>query len=376
MMLLRSPVSLAFVSVHVACLAAIHTGITKQAVAIGFALYWLRIFSIGAGYHRYFAHRSFKTSRFVQFCLALASQTSAQRGILWWAAKHRQHHWQSDAEHDVHSPVRRGFLYAHVGWLFTPDNDKTDYEAVRDLACYPELCWLDRHIHMPAAVLATIVWCIAGWPGLVVGFCWSTVAVWHVTFSVNSIGHTIGHQSYVTGDASRNNWLLAIFTMGEGWHNNHHIYPASVRQGFLWWEYDATYYLLRSLSCLGIVWDLHTPPAAVVNGQQRLGRNVIDKVALQLATSLPVDAIADQVQIALVRTADWVELRRRARSARQLAEEYLEDIHLPFIPPIEDFRRYAERQLARTPSVEQIANRTRQHLVELVSARLIDKAMN
>ncbi len=375
MKLLRNPVSLAFLFVHFACLAAIWTGVTERALLTGLALYVFRIFAIGAGYHRYFAHRAFKTSRCIQFCLAFASQTSAQRGVLWWAAKHRNHHRHSDTERDVHSPEWQGFFYAHIGWPFMPEHDETDYDVVRDLAQYPELRWLNRHIYLPTIALAVVAWLTAGWPGLVVGYCWSTVAVWHVTFSVNSIGHIIGRQRYVTGDHSRNNWLLAIFTMGEGWHNNHHAYQASVRQGFRWWEYDLTFYLLRLLSLLGMVWDLRTPPAAVLKCEQRLARDIVEKVARQLAASFPIERITDQVRDALALTQNWGELRLCARIARRQAEEFLDEIQLPQFPTLDEIRRYAEARLARTPSIDQIAGRTRQRLLELVATRLIDKAL-
>src|SRR6185437_9411120 len=150
-----------------------------DAVVLAVVLYLVRMFAIGAGYHRYFAHRAFRTSRVFQFCLAFLAQTSAQRGILWWAANHRRHHKYSDTELDVHSPIVRGFLYSHVGWIFVPRNNETDYSGVRDLSRYAELRWLDRQPYLPAALLAVATWLIAGWPGVVVGFCCSTVAVWH-----------------------------------------------------------------------------------------------------------------------------------------------------------------------------------------------------
>src|SRR5271163_4228946 len=212
------PSSIAFVLVHAGCFAVFLTGLTWRALVLAIALYVGRIFAIGAGYHRYFAHRAFRTSRIFQFCLAFVAQTSAQRGVLWWAAKHRLHHRHSDTAADVHSPVERGFLYAHLGWIFVPRNGATDYAVVRDLTRYKELMWLDRHPYLPAALLGTATWLVAGWPGLAVGFCWSTVAVWHATFSINSLAHLSGRQRYVTGDQSRNNWVLALLTMGEGWH--------------------------------------------------------------------------------------------------------------------------------------------------------------
>lgn len=368
------PSSIGFLLVHFGCIAAVWTGVTWRAAALALILYVLRIFAIGAGYHRYFAHRAFSTSRACQFALAFLAQTSAQRGILWWASKHRRHHRYSDTEDDVHSPVQRGFLFAHLGWIFVPRNDATDYSAVRDLVRYKELIWLDRHPYLPASLLASAAWLIAGWPGLAIGFCWSTVAVWHATFCINSLAHVVGRQRYVTGDQSRNNWLLAILTMGEGWHNNHHAYQASVRQGFRWWEYDPTYYALRMLAWLGIVWDLHLPPLAVIKGEQRLGRFVIDKVAAQLAASFPINQIAHEVHEVLAGAPGWAEVKARIASARSQAEAFWREIDLPQVPSLDDVRRYARKQLAETRSLEDIAVRARERLLELIYARLIEAA--
>ena len=215
--------------------------------------------------------------------------------------------------------MQRGFLYAQVGWIFGPRNNATDYVVVRDLTRYKELVWLDRHPYLPAMLLGTATWLIAGWPGLVVGFCWSTVALWHATFCINSLAHVVGRQRYVTGDQSRNNWLLALLTMGEGWHNNHHAYQTSARQGFRWWEYDPTYYAWRVLAWLGVVWDLHLPLQAVIKGEYRLGRIVIDKVAGQLAASFPINQITHRVQEALANTPGWSDLKNRIASARSQA---------------------------------------------------------
>jgi stearoyl-CoA desaturase (delta-9 desaturase) len=368
------PSSIAFLLLHLACFAAFWTGVTPRALVIALVLYLVRIFAIGAGYHRYFAHRAFRTSRIFQFCLAFLAQTSAQRGILWWASKHRRHHKYSDTELDVHSPVQRGFLYAHVGWIFVPRNNDTDYAMVRDLTRYKELVWLDRQPYLPAILLGTTTWLIAGWPGLVVGFCWSTVVLWHATFTINSLAHVVGRRRYVTGDESRNNWLLALLTMGEGWHNNHHAYQVSVRQGFRWWEFDPTYYVLRALSWLGIVWDLHVPPKAVVRGEHRLGQLVIDKVAAQLAVSFPVNLIASQVLEALARAPGWIDLSSRLLSARMQAEAFWSEIDLPQVPTLDEVRRYARARLAQTPSLDDIAVSARQRLLELVHSRLVETA--
>ena len=186
------PSALPFVLVHLSCIAAIWSGVTWQAIAICAGLYWLRMFAIGAGYHRYFSHRAYSTSRIFQFILALLAQSTAQKSVLWWAAKHRHHHLHSDTEQDVHSPRHKGFLYSHVGWIFAQKHDKTDLVKVADLARYPELMWLHKYELMPAVVVGIFSFLAAGWSGLVVGFFWSTVLVYHATFCINSLAHVHG----------------------------------------------------------------------------------------------------------------------------------------------------------------------------------------
>ena len=288
-----------FVLAHLACLAAIWTGVHATDLIIAAGLYALRMFGVSAGYHRYFAHRSFKTSRAFAFFLGFLAQSSAQRGILWWAGNHRQHHRFSDTDNDVHSPVLRGFWHAHLGWFFTEKHRDTDLAAVPDLAEYPELVWLDRHTYLPAVLTGLVVWLMAGWSGLVVGFLWSTVVLWHATFSINSLAHVVGRRRYVTGDHSRNNLWLALLTFGEGWHNNHHHYQSAARQGFRWYEIDVSYYLLKALAAAGLVWDLRSPPAPVVRSEQRLRRAVVERAAGQLAASFQVEHIAAQLHALL-----------------------------------------------------------------------------
>jgi stearoyl-CoA desaturase (delta-9 desaturase) len=222
-------------------------------------MYFAGMFFVTAGYHRYFAHRTYKTSRGFQLVLAVCAQATAQRGVLWWAAHHRRHHRYSDQPMDVHSPVQRGFWYSHVGWIYAW-NSATDYARVRDLGRYPELCWLNRNWLVPPVVLgvATFLW--GGWPLLLGGFGLGLVLLWHGTFTINSLAHRWGTRAFNTDDDSRNNPWLAILTLGEGWHNNHHQYMHSVRQGFLRREVDVTYWLLRALAIIGLVWDLCEPP--------------------------------------------------------------------------------------------------------------------
>jgi stearoyl-CoA desaturase (delta-9 desaturase) len=293
------PSAVPFVLVHLACFGAIWTGVTWQALVMGFVLYWVRIFAIGAGYHRYFSHRAYSTSRAFQFVLAVLSQSTSQKSVLWWASKHRHHHLHSDTHEDVHSPRHTGFVYSHLGWIFARRHDEADLVKVGDFACYPELMWLHKHELVPPLVLALICLFIGGWSGLVVGFFWSTVLVYHATFCINSLAHVRGRKRYVTGDDSRNNWALAIFTMGEGWHNNHHACQSSVRQGFRWWEYDPTFYLLKALSWIGLVWDLKTPPPAVLRNEQRLGARVVNRAAAQLAAHFNSERIANAISSAL-----------------------------------------------------------------------------
>jgi stearoyl-CoA desaturase (delta-9 desaturase) len=189
---------------------------------------------------------------------------SAQKGALWWAAHHRHHHKHSDTEQDVHSALLRGFYWSHVGWILSKEYNEYDQELVKDLRRYPELVWLDRYHFIPPLVLLGLCAYFFQWVGVVWGFLISTVMLYHTTFAINSLCHMFGHQRYQTGEASKNSWWLALLTLGEGWHNNHHYYPHSTRQGFFWWEIDITYYILKVLSWFGIVWDLKAPPARIL----------------------------------------------------------------------------------------------------------------
>lgn len=249
-----------FMLVHLMGLWAIQTGISLELVVLAIASYYLRMLAITAGYHRYFSHRSYKTGRVFQFLLAVLAMTSAQKGVLWWAAHHRHHHKHSDKEQDRHSPVLRGFWYSHVGWLLTNEYDRTEFAVVRDLVKYPELRLLNRFHYVPPFLYALLIYMVWGFPGLVWGFFISTTVLYHCTFFINSLTHIVGRVRYDSRDGSRNSFILAILCCGEGWHNNHHYYQSSVNQGWRWWEIDFSYYLLILLSWFRIVWDLRTPP--------------------------------------------------------------------------------------------------------------------
>jgi stearoyl-CoA desaturase (delta-9 desaturase) len=371
------PSAIPFLLVHLACFGAIWSGVTWEAAILGISLYWLRIFAIGAGYHRLFSHRAYSTSRAFQFVLAVLCQSTAQKSVLWWAAKHRHHHLHSDTELDTHSPRQHGFLYSHLGWIFAKQHDDFDKDKVADLMRYPELRWLDKYPLVPAYGLAAICFLVAGWPGLFVGFFWSTVAVYHGTFCINSLAHVHGKKRYVTGDDSRNNWLLAIFTMGEGWHNNHHAFQSSVRQGFRWYEWDPTYYILKAMSWVGLVWDLRMPPKKVVRNEHGLGVGVINRAAEQLAghfnsaniastisstlSGVELDALRDSLHEALARAQDRTQ-------------DALANVHIPQMPTREELEAKANAIFARTQSLEEIVDRAYQLLLSSVNSYLAEPA--
>ena len=254
--------SIPFILVHLLPFLAVFTGVTAKAVVLGVVLYATRMFFITAGYHRYFAHRSYRLGRVMQFLMALGGATAAQKGPLWWAAHHRAHHKFSDTEQDIHSPLK-GFWWSHVGWILCDKFSATDYDAIKDFAKYPELRFLNKHDWIAPWSLGLASYLIAGWSGLLIGFFASTVLLWHVTFTVNSLAHVVGRRRYATPDTSRNSAVIALLTSGEGWHNNHHFWPASARQGFYWWEYDVSYYVLKGLSFVGLVKELRVPPEHV-----------------------------------------------------------------------------------------------------------------
>jgi len=257
--------SLPFFGLHLACLLAFVTGVSWKAVLLCLLLYAIRMFGITAGYHRYFSHKTYQTSRSFQFILACLGCSALQKGPLWWASHHRRHHQHSDQEDDVHSPEHRGFWWSHIGWILSSSYERTDYKIIKDFSRYPELYWLNRFHVVPGILLAVGCFLFGGWQGLVWGFFISTVLLYHGTFVINSLCHMFGTRRYETTDTSRNSLLLAILTLGEGWHNNHHYYATSANQGFFWWELDISYYALRLFCLLHLVWDLKIAPQHVLD---------------------------------------------------------------------------------------------------------------
>jgi stearoyl-CoA desaturase (delta-9 desaturase) len=260
------------IAIHIFTVVALVRGATWKLVALAAALYFVRMFAITGVYHRYFAHRTFKTSRAFQLFLALLGTTASQKGPLWWASTHRIHHKHSDTERDVHSPLRRGFWYSHMGWWLGRDHETTDLSVIPDFAAYPELRWLEKyHVVGPALLIGALV-AFGGYDAFLWGYIVSTCALMHGTFTINSLAHVFGSRRFATTDTSRNNFALALLTMGEGWHNNHHHYMSSANQGFFWWEIDVSFYILRALEKLGLIWDVRVAPAHI------LKRNLIAEV--------------------------------------------------------------------------------------------------
>ncbi|WP_437764355.1 acyl-CoA desaturase [Sorangium sp. So ce281] len=282
---------LGITAIHVGAVVAILRGATWKLAALAAATYVVRMFAITAVYHRYFSHRSYKTSRGLQFLLALLGTTATQKGPLWWGGTHRVHHKYSDTERDVHSPLRKGFWYAHMGWWLGREHEELDLKRIPDFAGFPELRWLDRyHVVGPLGMMA-LLFAVGGYDAFLWGYVVSTCALMHGTFTINSLAHVFGSRRYATTDTSRNNFWLALITLGEGWHNNHHHYMSSANQGFFWWEIDVSFYVLRAMEKLGLIWELRTAPAHV------LQRNLIKEVgerspllAPQAANAEPLDA--------------------------------------------------------------------------------------
>ncbi len=274
---------LPFLLLHLACIAVWWVGWSGFALCTAVGLYVVRMFAITGIYHRYFSHRTYRTSRWMQFVFALLGASSAQRGPLWWAAHHRSHHKFSDMQPDPHSPIRHGFWRSHIGWFMTNRHFLTDYRRVQDFARFPELRWLNRFDVIVPIILAVTLYCVGcllhyaapslgvtGWQLVVWGFVVSTIMLFHATASINSLAHLIGRRRYDTGDDSRNNFMLALITLGEGWHNNHHKFRSCTRQGFYWWEIDLTYYALKFFAAFGLIWDLRPVPGKAYDHNQQL----------------------------------------------------------------------------------------------------------
>jgi len=311
-----------FLIVHVAAvLGVVLIGFSWTGVALCVASYYVRMFAITAGFHRYFSHRAYRLSRVPQFLLALLGQTSAQKGVLWWASNHRHHHKYSDRPEDIHSPIQNGFWWSHIGWILSGLYDETDYSRIPDLAKFPELRWLDRNQYAATMAYAVALYFAFGSTGLVYGYFLSTVLLWHGTFTINSLMHLFGRRVFPTADQSRNSMTFALITMGEGWHNNHHFYPSSAAQGFTWWQVDMSFSLLWLGEKIGLVKGLRRAPSPAVMEALALARTKLD-VSVETSAQAMDDDPLDQL------AARWEGIRDAARVTAHQALADLEAARL------------------------------------------------
>jgi stearoyl-CoA desaturase (delta-9 desaturase) len=305
--------NLPFLAMHLVPLAAFFTHVTAFDWVLCFGLYVARMFFITGAYHRYFSHRSYKTSRAMQFLLGLGGTLAVQKGPLWWAGHHRHHHKHSDQQEDIHSPMK-GLFWSHMGWIMCKKHDPTPEHLIKDFAKFPELRWLDKYHLVPPTILAVAIYYFFGLGALLIGFFLSTVITWHCTYFINSLTHLIGRRRYVTTDTSRNSFVLALLTLGEGWHNNHHYYQSSANQGFFWWEIDISYYVIKSLSFVGLVWDVRVPPQHVLQSHRlKDGHSDIGMFQANWAKAVSaLDNAKAQIETAKVHAGEYVDERRRA----------------------------------------------------------------
>ena len=252
---------------------ALTTYVAWGSILLLLSSYALRVFCLTACYHRLLSHKAYKTSRVFRFIMTFICCTAMQGGPLWWASRHRHHHINSDQSNDRHSAEQFGFWHSHMLWFMYKENLRAEYHLVRDLYNAPELRLLERFWYVCPLVMVALLlgggyWVTGAWSGawnaVVWGFCVPAFFVNHATYFVNSLTHLFGRVRYRTADSSRNNWLVAVTTFGEGWHNNHHRYAGSARQGHAWYELDITYMLLKVLSWLRIVRDLRPVPQRIL----------------------------------------------------------------------------------------------------------------
>jgi stearoyl-CoA desaturase (delta-9 desaturase) len=267
-------VAITYVLLHAACLLVFVTGVTWRGLAIFGVTYAIRGLGVGIAYHRYFSHRTFKTSRAMQFVLGLWGVLTFQKGPLWWAQTHRDHHRHADTASDLHSPRLQGFLYSHCGWFLTREHQGIVPSKIPDLSRYPEMLLLeDWRFYFPFN-LATwaLLYYFWGLEGLVWGGPVSTTCGFHIAHSIQSVSHAFGgYRRCPSDDFSRNHVWIGLLSFGE-WHNNHHYLMSSARQGFAWWELDVQWLVLRALAGLGLVWDLREPSRDILAGNFEAAR--------------------------------------------------------------------------------------------------------
>lgn len=250
-------------------------------------MFFVTAAGIEVGFHRLFTHRSFTTNRAVRALLAISGCMAGQGPVAYWVSHHRLHHLHSDAEGDPHSPGWtsdasmlqrvRGLLHAHVMWMFATKRASVGMFA-RDIVSDPWLRFIDRHYHMwlvagvllPGATNLLVTTSPSGFvTGCLFGGLGRLFVVNHVVYSINSVCHTFGSQPFATNDESRNNTLLAVPTLGQAWHNNHHAFPSSARMGLAWWQVDIGYWIIAALRRMGAAWDVFVPDTTTVRRRVR-----------------------------------------------------------------------------------------------------------
>lgn len=263
-----------FVGTLVAFALALAHGVTTLDLALFFAMYFVSMFGVTAGFHRYFAHRSFRTSRWMQTLLVVLGSMTAQGPLLFWVATHRAHHALSDRPGDPHSPNLngggwRGFLYGHLGWMLGPLNASWAHYA-RDVLKERRLFTLHRlypHWVLLGLMIPAVIGGVATESayGALTGFLWGGMVrmflAHHWSWCVGSVCHLVGRRPFQTRDRSGNVGVVALFAFGEGLQNNHHAFPSSALHALEWWEPDISGWTLLVLARLGLVWDLKVPSA-------------------------------------------------------------------------------------------------------------------
>ncbi len=235
-------------------------------IALWAASHFVRAIGLTLAFHRYYAHRAFKMNRVARFVWTFIGTAAMQKGPLWWAGHHVNHHKFADREGDPHSPMVSGVYYAHIGWFLNDakyDRVEATNPVLRDFGPVPEVAWLDRYYFVAPVMLAVALFVLGGLPWLVWGFCLPTMTLAHATFAINTVNHMFGSRRFETVDESRNNPVTAFFAVGEGWHNNHHRYQRAARNGFYWWEFDVTWYVIRAMNAVGLAWDVLPVPKRV-----------------------------------------------------------------------------------------------------------------
>ena len=235
-------------------------------IALWAASHFIRAIGLTLAFHRYFAHRSFQMNRIARFVWAFIGTAAMQKGPLWWAGHHINHHRYADRDGDPHSPAISGFYYAHIGWFLHDskyDRLESGNPVVRDFSKEPEIAWLERFYWAPPLSLAVALFLVGGVPLVLWGFALPTMTLAHATFAINTVNHLWGARRFDTRDDSRNNPVTAFFAAGEGWHNNHHRYQRAARNGFYWWEFDVTWYVIRTMAAVGLAWNVQPVPARI-----------------------------------------------------------------------------------------------------------------